>query len=167
MRRFYSGLAWAIAAGVVVQAAAIAFAFGGVLNRVSEGDVIDKALLESGGAGGVGELGFWIHAIGGAGLLPLLAVVLLVVSFFVRVKGARLWATLTLALIVLQVVLGFSLTDLPYLGLIHGANALAVVAAAVIAAMRVRRMPRAAADSGPGADAGAASEEATSNAVSA
>ena len=41
-----------------MQAAAIAFAFGGVLNRVSEGGVVDKALLESGGAGGSGELGF-------------------------------------------------------------------------------------------------------------
>ncbi|KRC59176.1 hypothetical protein ASE14_15485 [Agromyces sp. Root81] len=163
MRRFYSGLAWAIAAGVVVQAAAIAFAFGGVLNRVSEGDVIDKALLESGGAGGTGELGFWIHAIGGAAMLPLLAAVLLVISFFVRAKGARLWATLTLALIVLQVVLGFSLTDLPYLGLIHGANALAVVAAAVIAAMRVRRTPTPPAEAGTRTD----TEEATSNAVSA
>ena len=41
------GLAWTIAGGVVVQAAAIAFAFGGVLNLVSKGGVVDKALLES------------------------------------------------------------------------------------------------------------------------
>lgn len=166
MRRFYSGLAWTIAAGVVVQAAAIAFAFGGVLNRVSNGDVVDKALLESGGAGGTGELGFWMHAIGGL-TLPLVAIALLIVSFFVRAKGARLWAALVLALLVLQVVLGFSLTDMPYLGLIHGANALAIVAAAAVAAMRVKRMPRPRA---AGADADAAAtdtEEATSNAVSA
>ena len=160
MRRFYSGLAWTIAAGVVVQAAAIAFAFGGVLNRVSSGDVIDKALLESGGAGGTGELGFWIHAIGGL-TLPLVATALLIVSFFVRVPGARLWAAIMLALIVLQVVLGFSLTDMPYLGLIHGANALAVLGAAVFAALRVRRAPRVR----DAADADAT--EATSNAVSA
>ncbi|MFB6610368.1 hypothetical protein ACFCVO_08615 [Agromyces sp. NPDC056379] len=166
MRRIYSGLAWTIAAGVVVQAAAIAFAFGGVLNRVSNGDVVDKALLESGGAGGTGELGFWIHAIGGL-MLPLVAIALLIVSFFVRAKGARLWAALVLGLLVLQVVLGFSLTDMPYLGLIHGANALAIVAAAAIAAMRVRQMPR---QRAAGADRDAATtdtEEATSNAVSA
>jgi len=142
MRKLYTVLAWTIAGAVVVQAAAIAFAFGGMLNLVSEGGVVDKALLESFQAGGVGELGFMIHGIVGAGLIPLLAIALLVVSFFVRARGAKLWAAITLGLVVLQVVLGFSITDSPYLGLIHGANALAVVAAASVAALRVgRRLP--------------------------
>ena len=44
MRKIYSVLAWTIAGGVVVQAAAIAFAFGGMLNLVSDGGVVDKAL---------------------------------------------------------------------------------------------------------------------------
>lgn len=164
MRKVYSALAWIIAGGVVVQAAAIAFAFGGVLNRVSNGDVVDKALLESGGAAGSGELGFWIHGIVGGVALPLVAVALLVVSFFVRARGAKLWAAVTLALVALQVTLGFSITDVPYLGLIHGANALAIVAAAVTAALRVRRTARTAADAAT--DAAAAPEEATSDAVS-
>ena len=142
MRKLYTVLAWTIAGAVVVQAAAIAFAFGGMLNLVSEGGVVDKALLESFQAGGVGELGFMIHGIVGAGIIPLLAIALLVVSFFVRARGAKLWAAITLGLVVLQVVLGFSITDSPYLGLIHGANALAVVAAASVAALRVgRRLP--------------------------
>jgi len=123
MRKVYTALAWIIAGGVVVQAAAIAFAFGGVLNRVSNGDVVDKALLESRTAGGVGESGFFIHGIVGGVVLPLLAVALLIVSFFVRARGAKLWAAITLALIALQVTLGFSIMDVPYLGLIHGANA--------------------------------------------
>ena len=161
MCRIYAGLAWIIAAAVVVQAAAIAFAFGGVLNHVSEGGVVDKALLESGGAGGSGELGFWIHGIVGAGVIPLLAVSLLIVSFFARAKGARLWAALVLGLVVLQVTLGFSITDMPYLGLIHGANALAIVVAASVAALRVRRGSRTTATTG------ADSEEATSDAVTA
>ncbi len=161
MCRIYAGLAWIIAAAVVVQAAAIAFAFGGMLNHVSEGGVVDKALLESGGAGGAGELGFWIHGIVGAGVIPLLAVSLLIVSFFARAKGARLWAAITLGLVVLQVTLGFSITDMPYLGLIHGANALAVVVSAVVAALLARRSRRARAASR--ADA----EEANSDAVAA
>lgn len=160
MCRIYAGLAWIIAAAVVVQAAAIAFAFGGVLNHVSEGGVVDKALLESGGAGGSGELGFWIHGIVGAGVIPLLAVLLLIVSFFARAKGARLWAALVLGLVVLQVTLGFSITDMPYLGLIHGANALAIVVAAVVAALRARRSRLA-------RTARAAAEEATTDAVAA
>ncbi len=84
---------------------------------------------------------------------------MLVVSFFVRARGAKLWAAITLGLVVLQVILGFSITDSPYLGLIHGANALAVVAAASVGALRVgRRLP---------AEATAPAEEATPDAVSA
>lgn len=138
MRRTYTTLAWIVAGGVVVQAAAIAFAFGGVLNRVQRGDVIDKAVVESGGSAGHGELGFWIHGLVGGVVIPMVAVALLVVSFLVRARGARLWATVVLAAVVLQVVLGFSLTDVPYLGLIHGANAVAVVTTASIAALRMR-----------------------------
>ncbi|WP_022894360.1 hypothetical protein [Agromyces subbeticus] len=139
MRKLYTGLAWTVAGAVVVQAAAIAFAFGGMLNLVSEGGVVDKALLESFQAAGVGELGFMIHGLVGAVLIPLIALTLLVVSFFVRVRGAKLWAAIVFGLVALQVTLGFSITDVPYLGLIHGANALAVVAAGSVAALRVRR----------------------------
>ena len=101
-----------------------------------------------------------IHGIVGGVVIPLLAVALLVVSFFVRTRGAKLWAAITLGLVVLQVTLGFSITDVPYLGLIHGANALAIVVAAAVAALRVRRSSRSSTD-------GTASEEATSDAVAA
>lgn len=139
MRKLYTGLAWAVAGGVVVQAAAIAFAFGGMLNLVSEGGVVDKALLEAFQAGGVGELGFLIHGLVGGVVIPLLALALLVVSFLVRARGARLWAVIVFGLVALQVTLGFSITDMPYLGLIHGANAMAVVATASFAALRMRK----------------------------
>jgi heme A synthase len=162
MQKLYTGLAWTVAGAVVIQAAAIAFAFGGMLNLVAEGGVVDKALLESFQAGGVGELGFLVHGLVGGVLIPLVALVLLVVAFFVRARGAKSWAAVTLGLVVLQVVLGFSITDVPYLGLIHGANALAVVAAASVAALRVGRTPSHRAD----ADADAA-EGANSDAVAA
>jgi heme A synthase len=139
MRKLYTGLAWTVAGAVVVQAAAIAFAFGGMLNLVSEGGVVDKALLESFQAGGVGELGFMIHALVGGVLIPLIALALLVSSFFVRTRGAKLWAAMVFGLVALQATIGFSITDMPYLGLIHGANALAIVAIASVAALRMRR----------------------------
>lgn len=138
MRRVYTALAWIVAGAVVVQAAAIAFAFGGILNRLQQGDVVDKALVESGGSAGQGELGFWIHGIVGGVVIPMLAVALFAVSFLVRVRGARLWAAVVLAVVVLQVTLGFSLTDVPYLGLVHGANAVAVVSTATVAALRMQ-----------------------------
>jgi len=159
MRKLYTVLAWTISGAVVVQASSIAFAFGGMLNLVSEGGVVDKALLESFQAAGVGELGFMIHALVGGVLIPLVALALLVVSFFVRARGAKLWAALTFGLVVLQVILGFSITDVPYLGLIHGANALAVVAAASVGALRVGRRRA--------VEANAPAEGATSDAVTA
>jgi hypothetical protein len=140
MRRLYTGLAWTVAGAVVIQAAAIAFAFGGMLNLIAEGGVVDKALLESFQAAGVGESGFLVHGVVGGVLIPLIAVALLIVSFFVRTRGATLWAAIVLGLVVMQVVLGFSITDMPYVGLIHGANALAIVAAASFAALRMRRL---------------------------
>ncbi|KZE94804.1 MULTISPECIES: hypothetical protein [unclassified Agromyces] len=156
MRTLYTGLAWTVAGAVVVQAAAIAFAFSGMLNLVSEGGVVDKALLEGFQAAGVGEAGFLVHGLVGGIVIPLVAVALLVVSFFVRERGSTMWAAIVLGLVALQVTLGFSVTDLPYLGLVHGANALAVVAAASVAALRMRRTRG---ESAP--------EEATSRAVAA
>jgi hypothetical protein len=145
MRKTYSVIAWIIAAGVVVQAASIAFGLGGMAHYIQEGGVIDKALVESRQATTfTGELGFPIHAMVGGMVIPLAAVALLIVAFFVkahgvRVHGARMWAGIVLALVALQITLGYSITDMPYLGLIHGANALAVLLTAVYAALRLRR----------------------------
>ena len=157
MRRTYTVLAWIIAAGVFVQAAAIAFGFAGMAGYVQEGGVVavtgvtlsvsangggvvDKALVESQTAGNfTGELGFPIHAIVGGMVIPFAALALVVVSFLVRVPGARKWAAIVLGLVVVQAMLGYSITDLPYLGLIHGANALAVLLSSVQAARLVAR----------------------------
>ncbi|MDR7157389.1 hypothetical protein [Arthrobacter sp. BE255] len=139
MRRIYSAIAWIIAGGVAVQAASIAFAFGGMGRYIQDGGVIDKALVESRQATFTGELGFPIHGIVGGMVIPLAAVALLVVAFFVRARGARKWAGIVLALVALQITLGYSIVDMPYLGLVHGANALAVLLTAIYAAMRIRR----------------------------
>jgi heme A synthase len=140
MRRTYTVLAWIIAAGVFVQAAAIAFGFAGMAGYVQGGGVVDKALVESQTAGNfTGELGFPIHAIVGGMVIPFAALALVVVSFLVRVPGGRKWAAIVLGLVVVQAMLGYSITDLPYLGLIHGANALAVLLSSVQAARLVAR----------------------------
>ena len=139
MRRIYSALAWIIAAGVAVQAASIAFGLGGMSHYVQGGGVIDKALIESRQETFIGDLGFPIHALVGGMVIPIAAVALLAVAFFVKVRGARLWAAIVLVLVALQITLGYSIADLPYLGLVHGANALAVLLAAVFAALRLSR----------------------------
>ncbi|PTT64598.1 hypothetical protein DBR22_13800 [Arthrobacter sp. HMWF013] len=152
MRRTYSIIAWIVAVGVAVQAASIAFALGGVGRYIQDGGVIDKALVESREATFVGDLGFPIHGIVGGMVIPVAALALLVVAFFVKVRGARLWAAIVLGLVALQITLGYSITDMPYLGLIHGANALAVLLAAVYAAQRIRQ-PRTARASVQASDA--------------
>ncbi|WPU08432.1 hypothetical protein [Pseudarthrobacter oxydans] len=139
MRRTYSIIALVVAFGVAVQAASIAFALGGVAHYIQGGGVLDKALVESRQATFTGDLGFPIHGIVGGMVIPVAALALLVVAFFVKVRGARLWAAIVLGVVALQITLGYSITDMPYLGLIHGANALAVLLTAVYAALRVGR----------------------------
>ncbi|MHC6592256.1 hypothetical protein ACYSM9_06550 [Arthrobacter sp. C152] len=146
----YAVLAWIVAAGVVVQAASIAFALGGIAHFVQEGGVVDKALVESRQAVFTGELGFPIHGIVGGMVIPLAALLLLLLSFFVKyggrhLRGARLWAAVVFALVALQATLGYSIADMPYLGLLHGANALAVLVTAIYAALRTKAAARAAA----------------------
>ncbi|GAB3068997.1 hypothetical protein GCM10027053_36470 [Intrasporangium mesophilum] len=151
MRKTYIVLAWIVAGGVFVQAAAIAFGFGGMSGYVQGGGVVDKALVESrSGSNFTGELGFPIHAIVGGMVIPVVALALLVVSFFVKVRGARTWAGIVFGLVFLQTMLGYSIKDVPYLGLLHGANALAVLLAAVHAARRAGRVEAADAASAPG-----------------
>jgi heme A synthase len=138
MRKTYSVIAWVIAAGVVVQAAAIAFGVGGMVHYVQEGGVVDKALIESREGEFTGVLGFAVHSLVGGILLPALALVLLLISFFTKVSGATKWAAVLFGLVFVQVMAGYSLKDMPYLGLLHGANALAILVTAVVTARRTK-----------------------------
>jgi hypothetical protein len=155
MRKLYSALAWTILGGVVVQAAAIAFGFGGMTAYVMEGGVVDKALVESGSGSFTGEAGFPVHGIVGGIVLPVVALLLAVSSFWVRVPRSRRWAWGLFVLVVLQGELGYMIEDLPYVGLVHGANALAVL----LVAYHVARMPaRSAASASATAEAGGRDE---------
>jgi heme A synthase len=139
MRKTYQILAWIIVGGVVVQAAAIALGFGGMASHVNQGGVIDKALIESRTLGNfTGEIGFPIHALVGGVVIPLATLLLVGVSFFARVPRGRTMALVVLGLVFVQVMAGYSITDLPYLGLLHGANALALLVSALVAARRAR-----------------------------
>lgn len=123
----YRILAGLIALGVVLQAAAIAFAWFEVLNQVDSGMVFDSG-YES-------NAGHAVHGIVGITVIPVLALGLLVVSFFARgVPSARRWAGLVFAVVVLQIVLAFVAFGAPLVGALHGVNALVLVGAALRAA---------------------------------
>ena len=139
MRKVYIGIAWLIAALVLVQAGAIALGFGGMMHFVSEGGLVDKALTESRTLGNFsGEIGFPIHGLVGGLVMPIAALVLVVLSWFTKVRGATWWAIGLFVLIVVQGSLGYTIKDVPYVGALHGANALAVFVIAVVCARRAR-----------------------------
>ncbi len=148
MRKTYQILANAIAALVVVQAGAIAWAFFGLSNEIDKnGLVINKACLESDsgcGGGFTAEWGFAIHMFfNGTVLIPLVALILLIVSFFAKVPSGVKFAAGIFALIVLQVIV------LPMLsrevgsgfGALHGVNALVLMGVAIMAGRRAALAP--------------------------
>jgi hypothetical protein len=139
----YRFLAFMIAVLVVVQAAAIAWAFFGVTNWITDGGVLDKELLdctEDCESIGAAEWGFAIHMFfNGLVLIPLTSLVLLIVSFFAKVPGGVKWAAIIVGLVILQVIV------LPILsrevgsgfGALHGLNAMILLGTAINAGRRV------------------------------
>lgn len=141
MKTAYKILAFLVAALVVVQAAAIAFAISGLFTWVDEeGGVIDKAFLESDDAEFTGLVAFIIHGVNGMMLIPLVALILLIVAFFAKVPRGVMVAGVLLALVVLQVVLG--LAHVPVAAGLHGLNALLIFGAALHAGMMASRSQR-------------------------
>jgi hypothetical protein len=138
MRSVYRALAVLIAVEVAIQSAAVVLAIFGMLKWVDGGGTLNKALLESGEAPPFGEgVGFLIHAMNGMYLIPLLALIMLVVSFFAKIPGGVTWAGIVFALVIVQVLLGLFAHGLPALGALHGLNALVLFGVAVSAGMRV------------------------------
>ena len=141
----YRFLAFMIAALVVVQAGAIAWAYFGLSSWITdEGGVVNKELLECTDCEQefTAEWGFAIHMFfNGLVLIPLTSLVLLIVSFFAKVPtGVKLAATV-FGLVVLQVLV------LPALsrevgsgfGALHGVNALVLMGIAIMAGQRASR----------------------------
>src|SRR3977135_1006780 len=118
-----------VAAGVVVQAMAIALGWFIALKDLDDGAVIDKNYE--------GNFGHVLHSQVGTLVIPVLALLLLIVSFFAGVAGGVKWAAIVFGLVVLQVVLAFVALAAPAVGALHGLNALALIAVAGIAGRRV------------------------------
>jgi hypothetical protein len=128
MRATYKALGHTIAGLVAVQAAVLALAIFGLWNFIDDGNSVTKAKIDSdAGLGSPGEVGFMLHGLIGMMVIPLLAIVFLVISFFVKdVPGAVKWAGLVLVTVVIQVVLGLVSFGAPVVGALHGLNAFAI-----------------------------------------
>jgi hypothetical protein len=136
MKSAYRVLAYLVALEVLIQAGAIAFALFGLGAWIQAGGVLDKAGMESETTEFTGVFGFMIHGLNGQMIVPLIAILLLVVSFFAKVPGGVKWAGIVLATVAVQVGLGILGRGLPTLGWLHGILAFFLFAAAVIAARR-------------------------------
>jgi len=140
MKMVYRVLALLVAVGVAVQAASVAFGLFGMLKWIEGGGTLDQSTaFEAIG----GFIGFATHGIVGIGVIPLIALLLLISSFFAKVPGGVKWALIVFGITVVQVALGLFSHSLAGLGWLHGANALILFGVAVSAAMRVR-VPKAA-----------------------
>jgi len=140
VRSVYKVLAYVLAAEVVIQAMAMVYAVAGQGRWVMEGGVLDKAVLESREHVFPEVLGYTIHGVNGAIVIPLLALLLLVFSFFAKVPGAVKWAAIVFLLVVVQATLGIGGHSIPFLGALHGLNALLLFSAALYTGLRVRRL---------------------------
>jgi hypothetical protein len=140
MKRFYQVLAYVIAGLVVVQAMAVVWALSGESKYVSNGGVIDKAVVESREFIFPEVLGFAVHGINGGMVIPLVAVLLLVASFFAELPGAVKWGAAVFVLVLAQTSLGYASHEIPITGALHGLNALLLFTAAGYTGLRVKRI---------------------------
>lgn len=118
-----------IAAGVVVQAAAIAFALFDIQHRTEDGKLYTKDSHNAGVA---------LHSVLGNMVVPVIALALLIVSFFAGIPGGVKWAAITFGVLVLQVALAFPSGAVPLIGVLHAINAFALAGVASVAMRKAR-----------------------------
>jgi len=142
MRTAYKVLAYLVAAEVAVQAMVMVWAIAGLGKWVDGGGVFDKSVIEgsieSGAMPFPEVFGILVHGINGTFVVPGISLLLLIVSFFTKVRGAIKWALIVFVLVVAQGQIGFLGHEFPLAGLLHGLNALALFGVALYAARRMR-----------------------------
>ncbi|MET0999182.1 MAG: hypothetical protein ABWX73_10735 [Marmoricola sp.] len=128
MRATYRVLAHLIAGMVVIQAAAIAMWVFGLLHWLTDGDgnTVTSQLADDRLEGVTGAAGITIHSFG-AIVVALLAIILLIVSFFAKIPGGVKWAGFVFLAVLLQWIIAIVSFETPALGFLHGANALVVL----------------------------------------
>ena len=120
----------------------MAFGVAGLSHWLKVGGVADRSVFD-GATDPFPEVdGLILHGINGSAVIPLLALLLLVCSAFAKVPRGSWWAGAVLLLVAVQASLGFSASDLPALGALHGVNALLLFTTAFLAARRVPRRTR-------------------------
>jgi hypothetical protein len=125
MRTTYKVLGHSIAGFVAIQAAAIALWVFGMFKWVDDGHSLTQQVSDDRLEGVTGSVGITIHSFG-AMIVALLAIVLLIISFFAKIPGGVKWAGFVFLAVLVQWVLAIVSFEAPGLGFLHGINALAI-----------------------------------------
>lgn len=128
MKATYVWLTRLIGLAVVLQAAFVAWGAFEIFHSAEHGQALT--------ADSDPNAGQRLHTLFGLGIIPLLAVALLVVAYAIKIRGAVRLAAIVLALVALDVALGFASFPVPVLGTLHTLVAVAVAAVAGVAGRR-------------------------------
>jgi hypothetical protein len=120
MRATYKVLAYAIDVLILLQAAAMAWAVFGLSKWIEDGNTLTKSAMEGDKTLFSEENGFAIHGISGTTVIPLVALILLIISFFAKVPEGVKFAAMVFVGVAIQIALGIFAHALPALGFIHG-----------------------------------------------
>ena len=138
MRKAHQILAGILAAMVIIQAMAIAYALAGLGYWIEEdGGVVSKAVFdawEDDPPTWQGSGGFALHGINGMMIIPLIAIVFLVVSLLAakQVDGAAKRAAILFGMVALQIFLGLTSHSVVLLAPLHALNGFGIFAMAVV-----------------------------------
>ena len=138
MRKAHQVLAGILAAMVVIQAMAIAYALAGLGHWIEEdGGVVSKAVFdawEDDPPTWRGSGGFALHGIDGMMVIPLLTIIFFIVSLFAakQVQGAAQRASILFGMVALQVFLGLALHGVVLLAPLHALNGFGIFAMAIV-----------------------------------
>lgn len=140
MKRIYAVLAFVVCGLVALQASFAVWADSGLFLWIAGGGTIDQATLESDSMPPSPEAaGFMLHGMNGMMVIPVVAVLLLVSSFFAKVPRGIAWAVGVAVLVGLQVTLGLLGHSVSIAGLSHGINALLLFTVSLLAGLRAWR----------------------------
>lgn len=149
MKRVYEVLAFLVAIEVVVQASLMVWGVAGLGIWVDDGNELTKETFEDAFEGGDRPfpefIGLMLHGMNGMMVIPLIALLALIASFFAKVPKGSLFSLAVLLLVVTQVLLGLYGHEYPELGALHGVNALVLFSTAAWTGIRAHRHARVAA----------------------
>ena len=140
MKKAYQVIAGLVALEVMLQALFIAWGMFGFSNWIEDGGVFDKAAADAAENGDLefaGSIGWGLHFLNGFMIIPLIVLALFILSFFAKVPRGIMFASVLVALTILQMMVlpELARSANPFFGGLHGFNALLILGTAINASM--------------------------------